>query len=39
VDTATGLWFKRLPELLEGYDTQDIYNADETCLFFNCLPD
>jgi hypothetical protein len=32
-------WFQRLPELLEGYEAQDIYNADETGLFFNFLPD
>jgi hypothetical protein len=39
VDTnSTDLWFKRLPELLEGYVAHDIYNADETGLFFNCLP-
>jgi hypothetical protein len=28
-----------LPELLEGYEAWDIYNADETGLFFSCLPD
>jgi hypothetical protein len=40
VDTnATDLWFKRLLELLEGYKAWDIYNADDTGLFFNCLPD
>jgi hypothetical protein len=40
VDTSlTDLWFKRLPKLLEGYKAWDIYNADETGLFFNCLPD
>lgn len=40
VDTnATDLWFQRLPELLEEYEPRDIYNADETGLFFNCLPD
>jgi hypothetical protein len=40
VDTnATDLWFKRLPELLEGYEAWDIYNADEMGLFFNYLPD
>jgi hypothetical protein len=39
VDTVTYLWFARLPEQLEGYEAQDIYNADETGLFFNCLPD
>ena len=40
VDTnTTDLWFQRLPQLLEGYEARDIYNADETGLFFNCLPD
>jgi hypothetical protein len=39
VDTnAIDLWFQRLLELLEGYKTWDIYNADEMGLFFNCLP-
>jgi hypothetical protein len=33
------LWFKRLLELLEGYEARDIYNADEMGLCFNCLPD
>lgn len=28
-----------LPPLLEGYDPDDIYNLDETGLFFKCLPD
>jgi hypothetical protein len=40
VDTnATGLWFKRFSELMEGYEAWDTYNADETGLFFNRLPD
>jgi hypothetical protein len=30
---ATDPWFERLPELLEGYEAQDIYNADETGFF------
>lgn len=28
-----------LPALLEGYKPDDIFNADETGLFFKCLPD
>jgi hypothetical protein len=36
---TTDLWFERLPKLVEGYEAQDIYNADEIGLFFNCLPD
>jgi hypothetical protein len=36
VDTsATDLWFKRLPELMEVYKARDIYNVDETSLFSN----
>ena len=33
------LWFKRLLEVMEGCEAWDIYHADETGLFFNCLPD
>lgn len=32
-------WTEELPSLLKGYDPNDIYNADETALFFKCLPD
>ncbi|XP_046976413.1 tigger transposable element-derived protein 6-like [Vanessa cardui] len=32
-------WTEDLPNLLEGYEPDDIYNADETALFFKCLPD
>jgi hypothetical protein len=28
-----------LPGLIEGYAAEDIYNADETGVFFKCLPD
>lgn len=28
-----------LPTLLEGYKPDDVFNADETGLFFKCLPD
>jgi hypothetical protein len=28
-----------LPSLLEGYEPRDVYNADETGLFFNVLPE
>jgi hypothetical protein len=28
-----------LPKLIEGYAAEDIYNADETELFFKCLLD
>jgi hypothetical protein len=33
------LLFERLQELLEGYEARKFYNADETGLFFDCLPD
>lgn len=32
-------WKRRLPKLLESYAETDIYNADETSLFFKLLPD
>jgi len=28
-----------LSELLEGYKPCDIFNADETALFYKCMPD
>jgi hypothetical protein len=31
--TAMDLWFERLPELLKGYEAQDIYNANEQASF------
>lgn len=31
-------WLKKIPSLLQGYDPADIFNADETGLFFQCLP-
>lgn len=34
----TSSWINELPKLLEGYEPRDIYNADETGLFYNCLP-
>jgi hypothetical protein len=40
VDTDTrDLWLERLPMLLERYELQDIYNADEMGLFYNYLLD
>lgn len=30
---------EKVPSLIEGYDSRDIYNADETGLFFRALPD
>jgi hypothetical protein len=34
----TDAWLESLPSLLEGYKPRDVYNADETGLFFNVLP-
>jgi hypothetical protein len=36
---STEAWLEGLPSLLEGYEQRDIYNADETGLFYNVLPD
>jgi hypothetical protein len=35
---STEAWLESLPSLLEGYE-RDIYNADETGLFYNVLPE
>lgn len=32
-------WKSQLESLLNGYDPNDVFNADETGLFFKCLPD
>ena len=32
-------WLESLPSLLGGCEPRDVYNADETGLFFNVLPD
>lgn len=32
-------WKDKLVELTTGYDPEDIFNADETGLFYKCLPD
>lgn len=32
-------WKDKLAELTTGYDPEDIFNADETGLFYKCLPD
>jgi hypothetical protein len=36
-DVAT--FAEKLPSLIRGYDPENIYNADETGLFFRALPD
>ena len=35
---CTDAWLESLPSLLEGYEPRDVYNADETGLFFNVFP-
>ena len=32
-------WKERLPELISGYKPDDIYNMDETGLFYRAVPD
>lgn len=32
-------WIKDIPALVKGYKPKDIFNADETGLFYQCLPD
>ena len=40
VDNATVTsWKEKLPTILEGYAPRDIYNMDETGLFFRALPE
>jgi len=36
---VTDEYKKRLPEICEGYANSDIFNCDETGLFFRALPD
>ena len=32
-------WKERLPEILQGYKAEDIWNVDETGCFWKALPD
>ncbi|XP_042901996.1 tigger transposable element-derived protein 4-like [Parasteatoda tepidariorum] len=32
-------WIKNIPDLVKGYEPKNIFNADETGLFYQCLPD
>lgn len=32
-------WYSKLKTLIANYDPRDIFNTDETGLFFKCLPD
>ncbi|XP_054259576.1 tigger transposable element-derived protein 6-like [Macrosteles quadrilineatus] len=38
-DSVCSEWKDKLIALTEGYEPENIYNADETGLFFKCLPD
>lgn len=31
-------WIKRVPSICEGYETEDIFNCDETGLYFRAMP-
>uniref|UniRef100_A0A8C4S6C2 HTH psq-type domain-containing protein n=1 Tax=Erpetoichthys calabaricus TaxID=27687 RepID=A0A8C4S6C2_ERPCA len=32
-------WIQKLPEIVQDYSPDDVFNADETGLFFKCIPD
>ncbi|XP_046661293.1 tigger transposable element-derived protein 4-like [Homalodisca vitripennis] len=38
-DNVCTEWSQKLPDLVKGYKPDDIFNADETGLFYQCLPD
>lgn len=38
-ETTVADWHTKLPEILSGYDPKDVYNMDESGLFFRALPD
>lgn len=38
-EETTSDWLSKLPKIIDGYEPKDIYNCDETGLFYNCLPD
>ena len=37
--TTVESWKERLPEIVQGYQKDDIWNMDETGLFWQALPD
>ena len=39
VDSVVDDWLKRVPTIVEGYAPRDIFNADETGLFYRSLPE
>ena len=38
-NSITEGWITRLPTLLDGYDEKDVFDADETGLFYHTTPD
>lgn len=38
-EEVCSVWLEELPRAIEDYCIHDIYNADETALYFKCLPD
>lgn len=38
-DKVCNEWMEMLADLTAGYDPEDIFNVDETGLFYKCLPD
>lgn len=38
-DVTVESWLERLPSILAGYEVQDVWNCDETGLFWKALPD
>ncbi|CAF1308443.1 unnamed protein product [Didymodactylos carnosus] len=32
-------WIQRIPKIIDGHDLKDIFNCDETGLFFKAMPD
>ena len=37
--TTIKTWMEGLPEIIQGYSADDIWNVDESGLFFKALPD
>ncbi|CAF1023635.1 unnamed protein product [Rotaria sordida] len=37
--TTVDDWIQRIPKIIDGYDPKDIFNCDETGLFFKFMPD
>ncbi|CAF1258618.1 unnamed protein product [Rotaria sordida] len=37
--TTVDDWVQRIPKMIDGYDPKDIFNCDETGLFFKFMPD